>query len=580
VAPKKAASGRQQPSRLRVLWLLAAAMLLASTVWTRLAYWQVIQHGYLTEAADAQHVANVVMPAARGLIYDSAGRPVALDTTVYDVSITPPQVLPREREKVALAVAAVLGVQEEDVLAVMLSGKPWGSVARRVPKDKADQLMRMNLDGVWAQPIAQRTYLPGGVADATLAAGLLGFVDFSGHGQSGVEQQYQRQLSGHDGSATLSHDSSGRPIASTARGGKLAVNGADLTLTLDSDVQYAAEQAIADGVRSNHAQSGSVLVMDTKTGGIVAWASSPTYDANRFFSTPPERTRDPVASDVYEPGSVMKVVTLAGGIDMGAISPEAMVDDPGYVTIDGSTIHDWDRRAHGQVSMTTVLEDSLNVGAVKARQMEGRDAFLKYLRAFGFGQPTGVGVAAEANQQLPADSRWANSQLATTAFGQGIAVNMVQMAAAINTVANDGVYVQPQVIQKVGGKPVAAASHRVIKSETADKMKAMMRSVVQHGSGWKARIDGFQLDEAGKTGTSQIPEHGEYSDKHVWASYVGFLPAQNPRFTMLVVVSRPDNGYADANEGYYVSEPIWKRIAEQLILQWHISPEQLPPTPT
>jgi cell division protein FtsI/penicillin-binding protein 2 len=206
-------------------------------------------------------------------------------------------------------------------------------------------------------------------------------------------------------------------------------------------------------------------------------------------------------------------------------------------------------------------------------QMEGKDSFFHYLQAFGFGAPTGIDTADEAQMQLRPPGQWRDTEVATTAFGQGIAGNMVQMCAAINVVANNGRWIQPHVVESIGGaSPGKLASRQVVSPETAATMTQMMDSVVQHGSGHMARIKGFELNQAGKTGTSQIPENGKYSPDHVWASYAGFLPSDNPRFTMLVVVQKPNNGSSDHNEGYYVSAPIWKAIAEQIIPEWRITP--------
>jgi len=237
------------------------------------------------------------------------------------------------------------------------------------------------------------------------------------------------------------------------------------------------------------------------------------------------------------------------------------------------TLYDWDRANRGTVTYTRVLESSLNVGAVKALQTEGNDAYYQNLVNFGFARPSAIDVGAESSVPIKAQADYRPSEMATTSFGQGIAVNMVQMCAAINVVANQGRWVQPHVVQSIGGaSPGTFASRQVVTPQTAATMTQMMDSVVQHGSGYMARVKGFELDQAGKTGTSQIPENGKYSPDHVWASYVGFMPADNPRFTMLVVVRKPNNGSADHNEGYYVSAPIWKAVAEQTVLDWRISP--------
>lgn len=568
---------RPELPRLRVMWLLAAAILLATAIWGRLAYWQVAQHSALAAQAQAQYQTRIPLPASRGMIFDRDGRPLALDATVYDVTLAPDFVAPSQREQVAGGLAGVLGVAPDHVMQLLESGAKFEYVARRQSKDRADQLSALKLPGVYLQAVEQRQYLPGGQQGATLASQLLGFVDWNGTGQRGVEQQYQGVLAGHAGYESTYQDLLGRTIVLGPDKRVDPANGADLQLTLDSNVQFAAEQAIAQGVKDNHAESGSVIAMDPKTGGIVAWASYPSYDANRFNVTDPTLTRDPIVSDLYEPGSIMKVATLSGAIDAGSITPATVISDPGWVQVPGATLHDWDGAVHGNVTMTKVLEDSLNVGAVKAMQAEGQPSFLHYLQAFGLGRPSGVDVAGEASIPMRPADQWKVVDAATAAYGQGIAVNMVQMVAAINVIANHGVWVQPHVVQAVGAQPGRpAAPRRVVSSQTADEMNAMMRSVVQHGSGHEARIAGFELDEAGKTGTSNIPVNGGYT-QDVWASYAGFLPAVDPQLTMLVVVNRPHNPTSLENEGYFVSAPIWKRVAQDAILDWQITPESIRP---
>ncbi len=567
----------EAPHRLRVLWLLAIAGLLASAIWGRLAYWQVTQHARLSAIADAQYSKYVVLPAQRGMIFDAQGRPLAVDTPVYDVFVSPSQVTASERDALAAQLSAALNIPREPLLGVLASGKQFAYVAKRVSKNVADRLSALQLPAVGLEPEQQRSYLPGGVPGTSLAANLLGFVNYGGQGQYGVEGYYDKALGGKDGYETTYRDLAGNQIVLGSRTQKPAADGADLTLTLDSDIQFAAEQAIASGVQAAHAQSGSVLVMDPHTGGIVAWADYPSYDANQFATTDVGRFQDPMVSYLYEPGSVMKVVTLAGALENHAITPSTTINDPGYIRVGGYTIHDWDLANHGTVTMTRVLDDSLNVGAIRAMQMEGSDAFYRNLRAFGFGQPSGIDVAGENPQALQVAplSQWSDSQVATTSFGQGIAVNMVQMLSAVNVIANGGRWVQPHVVAQVGDRPAPAASvpsRQVVTTETAQLMTSMMEDVVQHGSGWKARVPGFEKDEAGKTGTSQMPENGGYSPDHVWASYVGFLPADHPQFTMLVVVRQPNNGSSDHNEGYYVSGPIWKEIAQAIVVERRLTP--------
>ncbi len=567
---------QRQVPRMRVLWLMVAAILLAATIWGRLAYWQVAEHHQLAQVAYDQHVARITLPATRGVIYDRQMRPLAINTTVYSVYLSPDFVPSSSRQRVAASLANVLGVKADDVMKVLVSTQKFAYVASRQPMDRAEALKKLNLPGVGLQAEQQRTYLPGGAPDSTLAANLLGFVNYDGQGQRGVEAFYQDRLSGKSGYVSTYRDLAGRDIVLGDQTRRDPVNGADLVLSIDSDVQYAAEQALAAGVKAAKAESGSVVLMDPKTGGILAWATYPSYDANKFTTVDPSLTRDPVVSDTYEPGSIMKVVTLSGALDQGKITPTTTINDPGFLKVGGVTIRDWDLKNHGTVTMTNVLEKSLNVGAIKAQQAEGPDAYYRYLQAFGFGAASGVDVADEAANPLRPLDQWRESELATASFGQGIAVNMVQMTAAVNVAANAGKYVPPHVVERVNGQPgpgVNAPMTQAVSPQTATSMTKMMESVVQSGSGYTARVPGFELDQAGKTGTSQIPENGQYSTDHVWASFAGFLPADNPRFTMLVMVRKPNNGSFDHNEGYYVSGPIWRDIAKSMVLQWRITPD-------
>jgi cell division protein FtsI (penicillin-binding protein 3)/stage V sporulation protein D (sporulation-specific penicillin-binding protein) len=274
----------------------------------------------------------------------------------------------------------------------------------------------------------------------------------------------------------------------------------------------------------------------------------------------------------------MKVVTLAGAINSGTIAPNTVINDPGYLSVGGFRISDWDHRNHGNIDYTYVLQHSLNVGAMKAMQAEGHDAFYSYLQSFGLTKPSGIDVAAEDSVPPPSAAKMADAQYATASFGQGIDVNMVQMLSAINVIANGGKYAPPHVVERVGTKlnPLLLQPQRqVITPDAASKMTTMMESVVQHGSGYTTRVKGFELDQAGKTGTSQIPVNGQYT-LDVWSSFVGFLPASHPRFTMLVVVRKPHAAGSDKdwtlNDGYITAGPIWQKIAQAMVASWHITP--------
>jgi cell division protein FtsI/penicillin-binding protein 2 len=566
-------------TRLRILAMVLVALVLAGMVWSRLAYWQIARHGQLAQQAQAQYREVVELPAIRGAIFDRNLTQLVVNTTVYSAFVSPDQISAAQRDRVATALVSVLGADRTKVMAVLESGAKFAYISRRLPKDKADKLRALRLPGVGLENETQRSYLPGTGPHTTLAANLLGFVKYDGEGQYGLEAKYQKQLAGTPGYISSFRDLANREIVLGSHIHQAPVNGSDLVLSLDANIQYASEQALADGVQRYHAESGSVLIMDPTTGGIVAWADYPTYNANDFVHTETALFKDNVASYVYEPGSVMKVVTLAGAINSGAIAPDTVINDPGVLSVGGYRIYDWDHRNHGNVSYTYVLEHSLNVGAMKAMQAEGHENFYNYLQGFGLTKPSGIDVGGEQCLLPAAADKLADSQYATAAFGQGIDTNMVQMLAAINVIANGGRYAPPHVMERVGThiNPLLLQPQRqVITPETAAKMTAMMQSVVQHGSGWNSRVKGFELDQAGKTGTSQIPVNGQYT-QDVWASFVGFLPAQHPRFTMLVVIRKPHVDGSDRdwtlNDGYFTAAPIWRTIAQAMVVNWHITPD-------
>ena len=567
-------------TRLRILSMVLVALCLAGMVWSRLAYWQVARHGQLALQAQAQYREVVQLPAIRGAIFDRNLTQLVVNTTVYSAFVSPDQVPAAWRDRVANALVSIVGADQATVTTILASPAKFSYISpRRFTKDKADRLSALKLPGVGLEPETQRSYLPGISSGTTLAANLLGFVNYNGDGQYGLEAYYQKTMAGTPGYISSYRDLANREIVLGTHTHQDPVNGTDLVLSLDANVQYAAEQALADGVKKDNAESGSVLIMDPSTGGIVAWADYPSYNSNNFAQTNPSQFLDNIASSVYEPGSVMKVVTLAGAINSGAITPSTVINDPGYLNVGGYRIYDWDRKNHGNITYTYVLQDSLNVGAMKAMQAEGHDAFYSYLQGFGLTKPSGIDVAAEDSVAPPSAAKMADAQYATTSFGQGIDVNMVQMLAAVNVIANGGKYAPPHVMERVGTaiNPLLLQPQRqVISPSAAAQMNVMMENVVQHGSGFTSRVKGFELDQTGKTGTSQIPVNGQYT-QDVWASFVGFLPAQHPKFTMLVVVRKPHAAGSDRdwtlNDGYITAGPIWQKIAQAMVIDWHITPD-------
>src|SRR6266852_7784457 len=540
----------------------------------RLAYWQVWRHSDMARLAATYHDDTITLAAVRGNILDRNGALLVTNTPVFSIFASPDQISGAERKDIAAKLAPVLQLTTADIEVKLASARQFVYLARRVPASVAQQLDRLRLPGIGKVAETQRSYVDGGVAGFTLASNLLGFANDAGVGNYGIEGYYNKILAGQDGFEATVRDLANQPIVLSDRQRRDPIDGASLQLSLDGTIQVVAERALADGVQKYQAESGSLVIMEPTTGRIVAWADVPSYNANAFASTPTSQFIDPIVSNLYEPGSVMKVVTLGGALDVHAITPETRFNETGVVVVGVVPIRNWDNRAHGNVTMTQVLENSLNVGAVKAQQLEGAGPFYQYMQRFGIGATTGVDVAAETAEPLRDLAKWKPVELATAAYGQGVDTTPIEMLAAVNVVATGGNLVWPHVVDQVidenGTRHTVQPRivRQVISAKTAQQMQQMMVGVVEHGSGFAARIDGFKNRIAGKTGTASIPENGKYMPDQTIGSFVGFLPADHPRFIMMVVVRKPQILF----EGAYVAAPIWKTVASALITQWQIAP--------
>ncbi|TMG34761.1 MAG: penicillin-binding protein 2 [Chloroflexi bacterium] len=559
--------------RSRILTLLALMLLAYFVLFARLVYWQGFRHHDLVQLAAAYHDDVITLPAVRGKIVDRNGGLLVTNTPVYSIFASPDQITAADRSTVAAKLAPILEMRPDDVLQQITSTKKFVYLKRRVAADVAAQLDGLQLPGIGKIEETKRTYVDGGVPGTSLAANLLGFANNDGQGNYGIEGYYDRVLAGQAGYEATIRDLANRPIVLSDRRRQDPVDGVTLQLSLDGSIQVAAERALAAGVAKYQAESGSLLIMEPKTGRIVAWADVPSYNANQFSTTDTALFLDPSVSSLYEPGSVMKVVTLSGALDAHAMTPTTLFNDTGVARVGGYAIHNWDNRGHGVVTMTKVLEQSLNVGAIHAEQLEGPGNFFQYLQRFGIGDRTGVDLAGEVAAPLGDLKTWKPIQLATASYGQGVDVTPIQLLAAVNVVATGGDLVMPHVVDSVidgngVSHPVPTRIVRhVVSPAAAKQMQQMMVGVVEHGSGFATRIDGFKNRIAGKTGTAQVPENGHYGSD-VIGSFIGFVPADHPQFIMVVIVRKPKILF----EGAYVAAPIWKTVASALITQWNIAP--------
>jgi cell division protein FtsI (penicillin-binding protein 3) len=570
--------GEEPDFRARGMWLLLAFAAMAMLLTVRLVDVQLKQGPHLRGLAAASHALQVALPAHRGRIYDRDGRLLASEIPLYDVFADPGLIAPSSRHDVALQVAPVLGLGPGKVEELISRPGRFVYLAKGVTDQVRARLQQLRLTGLGILQGEQRVYNASAVAGTSFASNLLGFVDHDGNGQYGLEQHYNNLLRGVDGSESTLRDVAGNSIVLSQRDRKDPQDGRDLHLGLDSQIQYWAEQALAKGVDDSKSDSGSLLIMDTHTGAIRAWADYPTFDANHYATAPYDLLKDQAVSGLYEPGSVMKVVTFAGGLTNHAITPQTVIDE-GPVSIGGYTIGDWDGRAHGRVTMQWVLDDSLNDGAIRLMQMEGSHDFYENLANFGIGAPTGVDVAGEVDQPLAPENAWKPVDFATSAFGQHVQVTPLEMLAAINAAGNNGVWVQPHVVESTvdpdTGRttPFLPTTRPVMSPDAAHTLAHMMTGVVEdHGaSGYAVRIPAFKGMIAGKTGTASIPVNGVYRGD-VIVSFVGFMPVSNPQFTMLVVLRMPKETKV-AREGAYLAAPIWHQVSQVIIDTWKIVPQ-------
>ena len=566
----------------RAIWLMLAFAALGATLLTHLVIVQVVEHATLSAAAARDHEMSFVLPAHRGEILDSSGRVVVSTEATYSVYVDPALITASHREDDAAQIAKVLGLNQAQVATILAESTQYAYLASDVSQSVKDQMANLVVDaqpvnGIIIQEQDQPVYEASAVPGESFAANLLGFVNASGEGQYGVEGYYNGLLSGTAGKASEIKDSQGNAIYLSEAQKVAPSNGDNLELGLNSQVQYWAEQAIAQAVTADSAANGEILIMDTKTGAIEAWADYPSYSANNYGGTPIGDFRDLSVDGLFQPGSLMKTVTFAGALENGAITPGYTFDER-PTTIDGVTIQDWDGVAHGEITMQKVLDDSLNNGAIKALDLEGENPFYANMLAFGIGAPTGVDLAGEVNQPMAPQSQLSALDYAEMSFGQSVVVTPVEMLAAINAVGNGGVWVQPHAVDSIintttgVSTAVTPVTRRVIPAATAQTLTTMLTGVVDDtgGEGFEARIPGFAGEVALKTGTAQEPTNGTYQGA-LDDSVVGYLPASNPQFTMLVDINDAHVPASD-NYGSILAAPVFKQMAEQIIDLDRIAP--------
>ena len=553
---------RRANSRIRLLVLAFAAVFAIAL--GRAAWIQVVDGAGYAAMASKQQRQTIEIPAGRGTIYDRTGEPLAIGEQATTVYADPRNVV--APKKAAVKAAQALGLNPDDLYPSLKDPtKRFVFIERKADPVKAKELERLGVAGIGFYPEELRTYPQGRVASQ-----LLGFAGTDNRGLDGLEGSLDKNLAGRSGYEIVVRDPAGQAIdVVTSRKER---PGKNVVLTIDHQLQATAEQLLSSAVARWNAKGATAIVMDPRTGGILAMANAPTFDANRFTSAPPDERRNRAVTDLYEPGSTFKIVTIAGALEDNVVTPESSFVLAPTIKVADRTIREAHVRGTERMTVRQILAESSNVGTITiAKDKLGGPELARWVSRFGFGRTTGSELPGEsAGMVLPYD-RWSGSTIGTVPIGQGIAVTPLQMVSAYAAIGNGGVMPPAHVVAKIGGKKVRhGKGRRIVSEHTADRMTAMFRDVVLEGTGTEAAIPGYTV--AGKTGTANKAENGHYVSKYV-ASFVGLVPARKPRLAILVMIDEPHGQIY----GGVVAAPVFRDIA-RFALQYLEVPPDAPET--
>jgi cell division protein FtsI (penicillin-binding protein 3) len=571
VVSRRATSAGRHSSidhRKRLLVVLAVLATLFAVLASKVVDLQVVSPGRYLSFGEAQRTDTQVLAAERGAILDRNGDELAVSRPTKSVFVDP--ALIENPSATAAQVAPLLGLQVNDVQAKMTGNGRFAYLARKVPTDVADKLEALGLAGVAFLDDSER-YLPAG----TSARSMLGAVDVDNKGMSGLESEYDNLLTGTPGRLTLEKNPQGDTIAVGDHTLVPAVPGQNLTLTIDRAIQYQAETALADQVRASSAKGGVAIVTKPGTGEVLAMAN---------VVTDPETgevvvgTNNAALTTQYEPGSVMKAVTVAAALEKGTVTPDQMFYLPPVLQVYDAQFGEAEDRGATTWSVAKILEQSSNVGSIKIAQTVGPEGLYETQKAFGFGQKTALDFPNEAPGTVSEPSKWSGTSLPTIAIGQGISVTPMQILMAYNTIANQGLYVAPKLVQSTTDSDGAvhptttAEGRRVVSQGTADQLNLMLRNVVTEGTGQLAKIDGYHT--FGKTGTARkVQPGGGYTDKNgitqYQSTFIGVVPAEQPALSVYVMIDEPKGG---KYTGGTTAAPAFSKIASFALRRLGIPP--------
>ncbi|WP_455432694.1 peptidoglycan D,D-transpeptidase FtsI family protein [Streptosporangium soli] len=527
---------------------------------------------YEAHAAE-QRVQPERLPARRGAITDVSGHELAVTVEAREVSVDPALISAEKRTEVAATLARELGSPPAQIVAKLArTNTRYQLIAKDVDPVVAEAVLKHDFRGVSTKPQYRRVY-PGN----DLAGSLVGFVGFEGRGLAGLEGVYDKMLAGQDGEQSIEIGSKGQRIPMTRDTSRAPVPGRDVRLTIDRDIQWAAQQAIASQVKATGARSGSVIIMDVQNAQILGMANAPELDLNNWEKTPGEDRGNRAVAEVFEPGSTNKVITAAAALEAGTVRPETVFQVKDNIQCADRVLRDSHPHPPERLTFAGVVATSSNVGTIMAAEKVGDQKLYEKLRAFGFGAKPGAGLPGEEAGLLPDWKTWSGSQSCTVAYGQGVSVTALQMASVYQTIANGGVRVTPQIIAGISGeqgKKIVPSKPgkqtRVVSERTADEIAGMLEAAVgEDGTGNLASIPGYRV--AGKTGTAMRYDEKCQGYCGYTATFVGFTPADKPRLIALAVLQDPKKGHY----GGQIAAPVFKDV-----MMFALKSRKIPPTGT
>ena len=553
---------------LRLYFVAVCGTVWALIIVARLFQVQILDHGRMVKEAQRQSDRTITVKARRGSIVDRNGRPFAISVDAPSIYADPSAILDPRAASTALGRAlGYSAAEQKDLLALLRHDKSFVWIKRQVDPATARAVRELRLEGIGFETESRRYY-----PKRDLLAPVLGYVGLDSQGMAGLEYSLDEDLRGREARVSVRLDARRRPIGEIQ---KPPTEGRRITLTIDERIQHITETALMQSIRETGSLSGVAVVLDPRTGEVLAMSSLPSFNPNRFAAFHERDRVNRAVADAYEPGSIFKIVTAASGLQEGVVSPLEVIDcGNGKFEIAGVTIND--HAVYQSLTFQDVIAKSSDVGVIRVAQRVGEQKFYEAMRAFGFGARTGIGLPGEAAGLLRPPKNWSALSLPSLSFGQELGVTAIQMASAAAVIANGGYWMKPYIVKRVEeptGELVRESSpvaeRKVIEPEIADRVMALLREVVLTGTGKRAKVEGF--DVAGKTGTAQkVDANGRYSMIDHVASFVGFIPASRPSLVILVSLDTPRGAH---NEGGDVAAPLFARIASEAARLLAIAPD-------